>query len=218
MFNINYKHIDVEVDRDFPPVTRARIITIIKTFFSSYLNNMVHNHNAILIQYLCVLNRSVVSNSSWPLPGTILAHQAPLSMGILQARILEWIAMSSSRVPSWPRSATLQADSLLSGLSHQGSPRILEWVAYPVSKGSSWPKNQTRSPVLQVDSLQAELPGKPQFNTCSHFLTDHILWQIALLKQKWPLTNKPNNSSTAVVRKTLDLQSGDPTLLLTVWP
>lgn len=64
MFNTNYKHRDVEVDRDFPPVTRARIITIIKTFFSSYLNNMVHNHNAILIQYLCVLNHSVVSNSS----------------------------------------------------------------------------------------------------------------------------------------------------------
>ena len=29
-------------------------------------------------------------------PWTI-AHQAPLSMGILQARILEWIAMLSSR-------------------------------------------------------------------------------------------------------------------------
>ena len=151
-------------------------------------------------------------------PGMTLAHQAPLSMGILQARILEWIAMSSSRGSSWPRSPTLQADSLPYGLSHQGSPRILEWVAYPFSKGSSWPRNRTRSPVLQVDSLLAELPGKPQFNICSHFLTDHILWLIVLLKQKWPLRNKSNNSSTAVVRKTLDLQSGDITLLLTVWP
>ena len=26
-----------------------------------------------------------------------VAHQAPLSMGILQARILEWVAMPSSR-------------------------------------------------------------------------------------------------------------------------
>ena len=26
-----------------------------------------------------------------------VAHQAPLSMGILQARILEWVAMTSSR-------------------------------------------------------------------------------------------------------------------------
>ena len=29
--------------------------------------------------------------------GGWVAHQAPLSMGILQARILEWVAMPSSR-------------------------------------------------------------------------------------------------------------------------
>lgn len=50
MFNTNYKDINVEADRDFPPVIRARTITIIKTFLSSYLNNIVHNHNVILIQ------------------------------------------------------------------------------------------------------------------------------------------------------------------------
>ena len=54
---------DVEADRDFPPVIRARTITIIKTLLSSYLNNIVHNHNVILIQYLGVLICSVVSNS-----------------------------------------------------------------------------------------------------------------------------------------------------------
>ena len=31
------------------------------------------------------------------------AHQAPLSTGILQARILEWVAMPSSRGSSQPR-------------------------------------------------------------------------------------------------------------------
>ena len=45
-----------------------------------------------------------------------LAHQAPLSMGILQARILEWVAMPSSRGSSQPRNRTgsnaLQADSI----------------------------------------------------------------------------------------------------------
>ena len=35
-------------------------------------------------------------------PWTV-ALQAPLSMGILQARILEWIAMPSSRGSSQPR-------------------------------------------------------------------------------------------------------------------
>ena len=34
------------------------------------------------------------------------AHQAPLSLGILQARILEWVAMPSSRGPSPPRDQT----------------------------------------------------------------------------------------------------------------
>ena len=32
-----------------------------------------------------------------------VARQAPLSMGILQARTLEWVAMSSSRGSCWPR-------------------------------------------------------------------------------------------------------------------
>jgi len=38
-------------------------------------------------------------------PGTV-AHQAPLAMGILQARILEWVAMPSSRASSQPRDQT----------------------------------------------------------------------------------------------------------------
>ena len=44
-------------------------------------------------------------------------QQAPLSKGILQARILEWVAMTSSRDLPNPgiksRSRALQADSLL---------------------------------------------------------------------------------------------------------
>ena len=38
-------------------------------------------------------------------PQTV-AHQAPLSMGILQARILEWVAISFSRGSSQPRDQT----------------------------------------------------------------------------------------------------------------
>ena len=44
------------------------------------------------------------------------AYQAPLSMGILQARVQEWVAMPSSgdltNPGIKPRSPTLQADSL----------------------------------------------------------------------------------------------------------
>ena len=35
-----------------------------------------------------------------------VAHQAPLSMGLLQARILESVAMPSSRGSSWPKDRT----------------------------------------------------------------------------------------------------------------
>ena len=50
-------------------------------------------------------------------PWTV-AHQAPPSLGILQASVLEWVAMPYSRGSSQPRDQThvptLQADSLLS--------------------------------------------------------------------------------------------------------
>jgi len=54
-----------------------------------------------------------VSDSA--IPWTAI-HQAPLFMGILQARIVEWVAIPSSRGFSQPRikprSPALQADSL----------------------------------------------------------------------------------------------------------
>ena len=57
------------------------------------------------------------------------ALQAPLSMGILQARILEQVAMPSFRGSSQPRDRTLGLPHcrwILYHLSHQGSPRNLE--------------------------------------------------------------------------------------------
>ena len=48
----------------------------------------------LIMLYVCVLSHSVLSNSatSWT-----VASQTPLSMGILQARTLEWVAIPSSR-------------------------------------------------------------------------------------------------------------------------
>ena len=50
-----------------------------------------------VIDHLCFW--LVLSHSVWPDSATpwIVALQAPLSMGILQATILEWVAMPSSR-------------------------------------------------------------------------------------------------------------------------
>jgi len=60
-------------------------------------------------------------------------------MKILQARILEWVAMPSSRVfPTQGSKAGLpHCRWILYHLSYKGSPRILEWVAYAFSRGSS---------------------------------------------------------------------------------
>ena len=59
---------------------------------------------------VCVCVRAHCASSLSPvLPFVtpwIVAHQAPLSMGILKARILEWIAMPSSRGSSQPRDWT----------------------------------------------------------------------------------------------------------------
>ena len=68
-----------------------------------------------------------------------------IAHGILQARILEWVAFPFSRGSSQPRDQT-QVSHIVGGffnLSHQGSPRILECVAYPFSRGSSQPRDQT---------------------------------------------------------------------------
>ena len=88
--------------------------------------------------------------------------QAPLSMGILQARILEWVAMPSSRGSSQPRDriqvpriagrfftswATREAQEYESG---QPMPSPGDLPDPPIELGS---------PALQADSLPAELPG-----------------------------------------------------------
>ena len=44
-------------------------------------------------------------------------------------------------------------------MSNQGSLRILELIAYPFSRGLPDPGVELASPVLQADSLPAELPG-----------------------------------------------------------
>ena len=67
-------------------------------------------------------------------------------LGVLQARILEWIAIAFSRGSSQPRDQTqvfCNCRWILYQLSYKRSPRILEWVDFAFSRGSSQPRNQT---------------------------------------------------------------------------
>ena len=86
-------------------------------------------------------SRSVMSDSLPPID--YIFH------GILQAKMLEWVAFPFSRIfPTQGSNPGLpHCRQILYQLSHKGSPRILEWVAYP----------KLGSPALQVDSLPTEL-------------------------------------------------------------
>ena len=58
-------------------------------------------HDVSILHLLSfVLSHSAMSDSA--IPWTV-AHHTPLSMEFLQARILEWVAISPSRASSQPR-------------------------------------------------------------------------------------------------------------------
>ena len=78
------------------------------------LSGQVGEENVLhyTMEYWIVFSHSVISNSLWPhglQPARLLWHR------ILQARILEWVAISFSRGSSWPRDWTQ-----VSFLSHSG--------------------------------------------------------------------------------------------------
>ena len=85
-------------------------------------------------------------------------------LGILQARILEWVAISFPRGfnPSQGWNPGLpDCRWTLYHLSHQGSPRILEWAAFPFSRGSSRCRDHTQVSGAAGRFLPAEAPGRP---------------------------------------------------------
>ena len=68
----------------------------------------------------------------------IVTHQAPLSMGIFQARILEWVSMPSSRESSQPRDRTRVSHiaQILFHLSHQKGPgNLMLHIKWPSMQG-----------------------------------------------------------------------------------
>ena len=87
--------------------------------------------------------------------------------GILQARILEWVAFPFSRGSSQPRDQAQvppHCRQILYQLSHKRSPGILEWVACPFSRGSSLPRNQTRVSCIAGRSFTNWAPREAQAN------------------------------------------------------
>ena len=79
------------------------------------------------------------------------SHPASLHVWVLSCLVmpvsLQPHRLSGRRLPGSPVNGILQA-------------RILEWVAIPFSRDLPNPEIKPRSPVLQVDSLPSEPPGK----------------------------------------------------------
>ena len=104
-------------------------------------------------------------------------------MGIFKARILEWVAMPSSRGSSQPRSPTLEADSLQS--EPPGKPKNTGVGSLTLLQGNlPNPGIELGSPALQVNSLPAELPGKPITTVSNLFCHLCIIYFMCYL-QPW---------------------------------
>ena len=91
--------------------------------------------------------------------------------GILQVRILAWVAVpSSGELPNpriKPRSSTLQVDSLTTWTTREAQEY---WSGKPIPSPADLPDPGIKpgSPAGQVDSLPAELPGKPYVSYTYH--------------------------------------------------
>ena len=96
--------------------------------------------------------------------------------GVLQARVLEWVATPFSRGSSWPRDWTQVshiAGRFFTIWAIRKAPlnlgilqaRILAWIAISLSGGSSYPVIESWSPILQADSLPLCNQGKPNYGT-----------------------------------------------------
>ena len=129
-----------------------------------------------------------------PTDGTPSGSPVP---GILQARILEWVAISFSnagkwkvkvkslsrvRLPATPWTAAHQAP-LSMGFSRQEY-----WSGWLLPSPGELPdpEREPRSPTLQADSLPAEPPGKPSFEVNQGGnVWSKILWNIFVALSNW---------------------------------
>ena len=84
--------------------------------------------------------------------------------GILQARILEWVAFPFSSGSSQPRDQT-QVSHIAGGFFTSWATREAQeyWSGYPIPFPADLPDPGIKpgSPTLQEDSLPTELQGKP---------------------------------------------------------
>ena len=120
-----------------------------------------------LLVFISPLLNTVSGIVKWGESHSVVSDSLPpyglYSRGLLQARVLEWVAFLFSRGSSnpgiEPRSSALQVD--LFPDEPQGKPKNTGVVAYPFFRDLSDPGIDLGSPALQMDSLPPELSEKP---------------------------------------------------------
>ena len=152
----------------------------------------------MLVTFACaVLGCAYLLSCFWlfATPWTV-AHQAPLPMRVLQARILEWVAMSSFRGYSWPRDQT-QDSHITGGFFTIWATREPQeyWSGYSIPSPGNLPTPEIKpgSPALQADSLPyLSLKGLNLINISLYPITTKLYFSLSLYynQRKDPSCNK----------------------------
>ena len=102
-----------------------------------------------------------------------ISFSKTLSPGIPQARILGWVSFSFSRGYSQPKDWTQVSQVAGRFFTSWATREVQEyWSGYPIASPGDLPDPGIRpgSPALQVDSLPAELTGKPVMEILSFWV------------------------------------------------
>ena len=141
------------------------MLEILQTMLQQYLNQELPNVQAgfrkskgirdQIVNTHCIIENVSLSHAQFCVTPMDCGLPGSSVHGIIQVRILEWVAVPFSRECSLLQGIFPSQGSnpglphcrwILYRLSHQRSSRILEWVAYPFSRGSSQPRSQTGVP------------------------------------------------------------------------
>ena len=125
-----------------------------------------------------------------------VAHQAPLFHGILQAGILEGVAMPSSRRSSWPRDRTCVSHvscirrQVLYHQCHPGSPLGHLMKVIIESKCSYYSvRSFSHVWISLCDPMDCNMPGFPIHHQLLEFAQTHVHWVSDAIQLSHPLSS-----------------------------
>ena len=132
------------------------------------------------IYSVCVLSHVQLFETPW-----IVAHQAPLTTGFSKARMLEWVAISSSRESSWPRDQTHV--SCIGG-----------WILY---HWATWEAHTSITMAKYLEHWQQQMLSRMWSKMSSHSLLMGMQNSMATLEDNLVVSNKSKHSLSRFISK-----------------